>query len=301
MKIKRTIKSLSICFILILFFLIIPKGHATEELAEKAGKDCGFCHLDPSGGVELTRAGKTYLPKGEASKTHKFIRLIAGYLHLVTAIFWFGTILYVHIILKPSYASLGLPRDEVRLGLVSMAIMAVSGTILSLYRVPSLSFLIETRFGILLLIKITLFLIMVGTALLAVFLIGPKLALKKQEKQSDPQKGLTIENLASLNGTEGRTAYIAYKGKLYEVSHSQFWENGKHFGRHSAGTDLTEMLNQAPHGEEKIFEMPQVGSLTTSKTKRDIPPQLKVFYFAAYLNLCLVWLIVLILAIWRWW
>jgi len=40
----------------------------------------------------------------------KWFRLAVGYIHFLTAIFWFGTILYVHLILKPTYAVGGLPR-----------------------------------------------------------------------------------------------------------------------------------------------------------------------------------------------
>ena len=34
---------------------------ATEEYAEKTGKECASCHVDPSGGYELTEEGKQTL------------------------------------------------------------------------------------------------------------------------------------------------------------------------------------------------------------------------------------------------
>ncbi len=49
-----------VCAFLILFFLIIPCGNTTEEMAEKTGKDCSYCHLDPSGGGELTKVGNDF-------------------------------------------------------------------------------------------------------------------------------------------------------------------------------------------------------------------------------------------------
>jgi hypothetical protein len=147
-----------VCTFLILFFLIIPNGNATEEMAEKMGKDCSYCHLDQSGGGELTKAGKEYLTKESESDEDAqgkgilhYIRFIAGFLHIFTAIFWFGTILYVHLILKPQYAARGLPRGEVKVGFVSMIVMAVTGITLTVFRVPSFLFLFEIRFGILLL------------------------------------------------------------------------------------------------------------------------------------------------------
>ena len=46
---------------IILLLLFFCSGNATEEMAEKTGKSCSFCHLYPSGGGELTKAGKVFL------------------------------------------------------------------------------------------------------------------------------------------------------------------------------------------------------------------------------------------------
>ncbi len=301
-------KSSFVFFLTALFFLFLPLADATEEMAEKTGKTCAACHFDPSGGGELTRAGKDYLltlsenaEEKEAIPAgwKKALRLIAGYLHLLTAIFWFGTILYVHIVLKPSYAASGLPRGEVRVGLISLVVMAVTGTILSFFRVPSLAFLISTRFGILLLIKVSLFLIMACSALYVVFFIGPRLR-KKRETQIQSTGDLTADELRSFDGADGRPAYAAYKGTIYDMTPSRLWQKGVHFGRHNAGIDLTEMLDVAPHGEEKILAMPRVGRLIPAGEKKARPRHEKLFYFMAYMNLVLVLLITLIVALWRW-
>ena len=301
-------KLLYVCTFLILFFLIIPSGNATEEMAEKTGKACSYCHLDQSGGGELTKAGTEYLTRDSESDEYaqgkrilRFIRLIAGFLHILTAIFWFGTILYVHLILTPSYAAHGLPKGEVKVGLISMIIMAVTGITLTVFRVPSFSFLFETRFGILLLIKIFLFLMMVCSALYVVLIVGPKLGTKKDIKFQEPKEYYTADELRNFDGTKGHPAYIAFNNKIYGVSKSSFWKDGMHFGKHSAGTDLTGMLDQAPHGEEKLQGLDQIGKLALMKTKEEIPSQERVFYFVAYMNLGLVILITLILALWRWW
>jgi predicted heme/steroid binding protein len=297
-----------VCTSLLLFFLILPSGYTTEELAEKTGKDCSYCHLDPSGGGELTKAGKEYLTEDSKSDEYAqakgilhFIRFIAGFFHIFTAIFWFGTILYVHLILRPAYAARGLPKGEVKVGLISMIIMALTGITLSVFRVPSFSFLFETRFGILLLIKIFLFLIMVCSALYVVFIVGPKLRIKKDIKFQDPKEYYTADELRNFDGTKGYPVYVAFNNKIYDVSKSSFWKDGKHFGKHGAGTDLTGMLDQAPHGEEKLQGFDQVGKLLLMMTKKEIPSHERVFYFIAYMNLFLVILITLILALWRWW
>lgn len=296
-------------------FLFPSAGNSTEEYAEKTGKSCTDCHLNSSGGGELTKAGEDYLERllsedeaGQSkveltskSSALKLIRLFVGFIHIITGIFWFGTILYVHLILKAAYAAHGLPKGEVRLGLISMVIMGITGTILTLFRIPSLSVLLETRFGILLIIKIAIFLIMVSTALYVVIFLGPKLKKSSQARPKKLKGEIALADLGYFDGVEKRSAYIAYNGKIYDMTESDLWKNGLHFERHKAGEDLTDMLKQAPHGEDKIFEMPQVGRLVITDQNDIRPAFKKVFYFLAYFNLGAVFLITLILALWKWW
>ena len=290
-----------------------PKAGATEEYARLTGKQCSACHLDPAGGGELTPAGMAFRhshaassaggteqSNGRSTPLH-LVHFLAGYLHLLVAIFWFGTILYVHVVLKPAYAAHGLPRGEVKVGLLSMAVMAVTGAILTAYRIPSPAALLASRFGILLAIKIGLFLVMAGSALYVVLFIGPRLRKAAGEKVAALLGDLNSEELPKYDGTNGNPAYVAYRGEIFDVSASRLWKNGVHAGRHPAGGDLTEMLSQAPHGEEKVLAMPRVGSLLAAGEKRERPLHERVFFFMAYMNLTMVYLIVLIVAIWRWW
>lgn len=308
MKLKD-IKSLSIILVSLLFFsaLAYPVS-ATEEYAEITGLDCDSCHIDPMGGGDLTSFGKGYLASiapeagavgGERSTASRVIRLIFLYIHIVTGFMWFGTILYVHLVLKPAYASKGLPSGEVKVGLISIIVMAVTGSVLTWYKVSSLDQLLSSTFGILLLAKITIFSIMVISALFVVLVIGPKLK-KKIALPSTQSENLNIEELAGFDGLEGRPAYFAYKGKIYDVSKSKLWPNGSHIKRHQAGFDLTDVLAQAPHGEEKIPAMPEVGLLVASSATAKADLSQKVFYFMAYMNLSFVFVITFILALWRW-
>jgi len=299
-----------ICLFFILTFLVVcpQNSFSTEEYAEKTAKDCQTCHIDPSGGAELTEEGKEFQSKLESEKEVNkislgvsLLRFIIGYLHILTAIFWFGTILYVHLILKPAYAARGLPKGEVRLGLISMGIMLVTGSILAFLRVSSFSLLFETRFGILLTIKIVLFLIMVMAAMIAVFFIGPRLRRNIKEGEYRSGEDMTPDELLYFDGKEGRPAYIAYAGNIYDVSKSGIWYEGIHFIRHPAGVDLTDFQSQAPHGEANILKMPRIGRVVSPEGKKDHSKYKNIFYFLAYFNLTFVFLIILILALWRWW
>lgn len=297
-------------FLFCVALLAVPSlCSATEEYAKQTGKECAACHLDPGGGGELTAAGKAFTESRKVSAEQpksnylsKGLHLVIGYIHFLTAIFWFGTILYVHLILKPAYAANGLPRGELRVGVISMIVMGVTGAVLTLYRVSSLDMLLHTRFGILLSIKVSLYLVMVSSAIIVITVIGPRLKAKKKESPlvdaiSDT---ITDEELASRDGKDGRSAWFAFEGKIYDATHSSRWQHGVHMGRHQAGTDLTEALKLAPHGQDKITVMPVVGKLTTVTFPRQTPLHERVFFFMAYTNLVIVFIIVLILALWRW-
>lgn len=290
--------------------------NATEQYAAQTGKSCSACHVDPSGGGELTALGKAFSvqhtlpdattasatpaqPSGLAPAA-KLFRFATGYLHMITAILWFGTILYVHLVLKPAYAAGGLPRGEVRVGVMSMAVMGITGAVLTYYRVTSWDMLLHTRFGVLLIVKISLYLVMVLSAAYVVLFIGPKLKAQRRKPSALPPGGdLSIDELATCDGKEGRPAWFAYQGKIYDATTSRLWKQGVHMGRHNAGEDLTEALKLAPHGSEKVAMMPEVGALV-AQADRKAPLHERVFFFMAYMNLSIVFLVVLILALWRW-
>lgn len=73
-------------------------------------------------------------------------------------------------------------------------------------------------------------------------------------------KEFTVEELAAFDGTGGKAAYVAYKGKVYDVSESAMWGDGDHEGMHSAGADLTDEHDDAPH-DVYVTDFPQVGTL----------------------------------------
>ena len=64
---------------------------------------------------------------------------------------------------------------------------------------------------------------------------------------------MNAKELAKFDGKEGRKAYIAFKGQVYDATESKLWKNGEHEEIHLAGLDLTDAMSGAPHGE-KVFE-----------------------------------------------
>jgi predicted heme/steroid binding protein/uncharacterized membrane protein len=226
--------------------------------------------------------------------------LIIGYLHLLTAIAWFGTIFYVHILLKPAYAAKGLPKGELILGWLGIVIMGITGTLLTISRIPAWNMFYTTRFGILLSVKIILFLIMAASAAVVTFVIGPRIRKQRAQISTQPKTRMTLDDLQHFDGVENRPSYFAYKGKVYDVCLSKVWKGGSHFKKHHAGDDLTDILKTAPHGEDNILKMPVVAELAPLETKLEKPTHEKAFYFMAYMNLIFVFLITFIIALWRW-
>jgi predicted heme/steroid binding protein len=70
----------------------------------------------------------------------------------------------------------------------------------------------------------------------------------------------TRQELALYDGRIGRL-YIAYNGRVYDVSRSFHWRTGRHHFRHRAGSDLTAAMPQAPHGADKLDGFPIIGTL----------------------------------------
>lgn len=60
------------------------------------------------------------------------------------------------------------------------------------------------------------------------------------------------QQLALRNGQDKPQIWVAFEGKIYDVTSSRLWHNGKHY-EHWAGQDLTNELKDAPH-TRTVFE-----------------------------------------------
>lgn len=72
---------------------------------------------------------------------------------------------------------------------------------------------------------------------------------------------MTADDLEKNNGVNGAKTYIAYNGKVYDVSGSDMWEDGDHLGSHVAGEDLSDSMDDAPHGPDVLERFPVVGEI----------------------------------------
>jgi len=80
-------------------------------------------------------------------------------------------------------------------------------------------------------------------------------------------------SLAQFDGRDGKPIYIAFWGRVYDVTASKLWREGLHMKRHQAGRDLTDSFPSAPHGEDVFSRYPEVG-LYRSKAELNLPTSL---------------------------
>ncbi len=75
---------------------------------------------------------------------------------------------------------------------------------------------------------------------------------------------LTKAQLKEFDGKNGRPAYVAINGVIYDVTLSRLWRGGEHDPSHGeayAGNDLTVVLEKSPHGDKHFKHFPVVGQL----------------------------------------
>ena len=81
----------------------------------------------------------------------------------------------------------------------------------------------------------------------------------------------TLEELSQYDGRDGRDAYVAVDGYVYDVTNSSFWINGMHQGQVSAGQDLTDEIDDSPHGRSTLARVPRIGILVDDVDPTDEP------------------------------
>ena len=103
-------------------------------------------------------------------------------------------------------------------------------------------------------VLIALVLIFVLSVSAHAFLFG-----KKEEIIPVP---MTLEELAQFDGKEGRPAYVAVNGLVYDLTKCRYWKAGIHVKSPEegiAGRDMTELLKRSQHGMKRVKGYPQVG------------------------------------------
>ena len=281
--------------LLVTALLVLMCGEcvALPDFAAETGLACGECHEGGADGGALTELGEEFLSGGyvlpeetpEPSVASRWLRGLVRYIHLVAGVVWFGAIAYIHLFAGPRKFTKGLPRAEMRLGWYSIAVMAVTGVLLTIWKIGSVDELWTTAFGKVWLVK-------VGTFLLLVAIAGfVTTALNRRMRRA-----------AAEVGGPGACGLIrfAFEGKLYDATGSKWWENGVHAGKHRAGTDLTEAMADAPHGPEVLDRLKLVGPVAEGCCKSGLPKAARIFVALAYGNLFFLAVVLFCVSFWGW-
>jgi predicted heme/steroid binding protein/uncharacterized membrane protein len=293
----------------------VTPAMATPQFAAETGKDCGYCHATPGG--PLTAEGRAFrdngfvLPPttaGPASTATPpatdqavarppgtsgpilvlpaWLRTFLLWTHLVALVAWLGAIIFVHLVQTPKVAGQGIPRGYLKLAWPSIVVLGVSGVLLTLGDITGFGVLTEGRWGRLLLTKIAIYVILAGIALFATLVMSPRLRRMNEQQRG---RGHGQEQLRA----EGRVTF-GYAEKIYDVTGSRLWREGRHAKRHDAWHDLTDSLAGAPHGPDVFERFPVVGG-GEDVTVRSM---MRVFVALAYFNLFLVLAVLFVVAAW---
>ncbi|MFT9597563.1 cytochrome b5 domain-containing protein [Mesobacillus sp.] len=93
--------------------------------------------------------------------------------------------------------------------------------------------------------------------------IPPITPLPNQNTQTNNQRLFTIQELTTFDGKNGRPAYVAVNGIVYDVTNNRAWAAATHFGLVS-GKDYTQEFASCHAGQQSILAMlPVVGRLVS--------------------------------------
>ncbi len=93
------------------------------------------------------------------------------------------------------------------------------------------------------------------------------IAAQQNGPDVEEERFFTLEELSYFDGTQGKPAYVAVNGTVYDLSEKIAWAGGSHFGM-QAGRDLTDQFTSCHGGMIAMLEqLPVVGFLITPEVQ----------------------------------
>ncbi len=99
------------------------------------------------------------------------------------------------------------------------------------------------------------------TSKIVIFLTCAILISASALAEEAKNRTFTPQQLSYYDGRNGKPAYVAVDGIVYDVSGSNYWKNGTHEQMHHAGRDLSSEIIAAPHRKDVLERFPRVGVL----------------------------------------
>lgn len=228
------------------------------KLGELAGWLLIICYISTILNYVIKGLNKRFKKQFSNPKTKQIISTLMKIFVKNHKKFGYATIIFllIHVIIQFSNYGMNIT------GLIA-AILIIIQVLLGMYG----SYVNRKRAGVwFILHRIIAILIVLG---IVVHLLFPQLLKNGNSKglvkgdisiSENNGKVFTLEELATYDGKNGQSAYVAYNGIVYDVTDVPEWENGDHNGKR-AGIDLTSEISQSPHGDSVFNDLPVVGIL----------------------------------------
>lgn len=74
--------------------------------------------------------------------------------------------------------------------------------------------------------------------------------------------GITLNEVQKHTGKDGNSCWVVVDDTVYEISGFVQWVDGVHTpsgGKARCGKDLSEVINESPHGKSKLKYLKEVG------------------------------------------
>ncbi|ADC65102.1 cytochrome b5 [Ferroglobus placidus DSM 10642] len=287
--------------VITLILLLAFPAKALPKYSEETGLECAACHTNPKTG-DLNEFGREFKVKKEFSRgVGREVVFIVGSLHLFSAVFWIGAIIFVHVILTPDIVVAGgAPKKELLLGWTGIFLTGITGFLLTYFKYASLEELLTSESGKIVLVKIFIYLFMLSTAVLLTF----KLNKKFRESKINPSliSNVDIKKLERFDRIDDKSrVLVSVFGLVYDFSSSKSWKDGIHAGYHKAWRDLTEEIKNSPHGLSVLERFKPVGYVGNAlENFKEVKSAVKAFKIMAYANLLLGVLAVFLGSYIRW-
>ena len=104
-------------------------------------------------------------------------------------------------------------------------------------------------------------------------MIGSALYWQLNRTASSPNpadRSYTLDELARYDGVEGRQCLVAVDGDVYLIEGFALWSMGRHTpsgGRARCGLDLSDVIDESPHGKSKLQLLKRVGFLEDEEAR----------------------------------
>lgn len=303
------------CLVVAILAISARPAAALPEFSADTGKDCTYCHVTPGGPVnsngEAFRDNAFRLPSSTTSNSGttsptageppgdgqpatvgpvlsygRWLRALFLWGHILAVIVWLGAITTVFLVQRLQIAAAGIPRGYLRLALPALSIVGITGVLLTLGSISGAGTLWEARWGALLLTKIAIYVVLVVIAATATLVINPRLKGLVDVKR---RPGRSQEQFKA----QGRVT-VLYRGRVYDITGSRLWPEGRHARQHDAWQDLTASLADAPHGADVLERFTVIEDADQDRT----PLPMRLYLGLSLVSIVLILAVVLVVAAW---